>query len=248
MSMHRECVRQQLYRITFDKYIEQYNKLENYQRAQICFRSFIQKLKTDFNQIKEAKLFRFLLWLKQAAGINYADDWNFEALEIKSHLNQFGIEAVEFFDDGFYVFSITFSDFISDYYNDFEDESGKPNLQVCCLTAHQFNKFIDYGLYLFATLLLKEDDAKDVDPDEVDEIIYCASQDKKLKAIVETNAKQIIDDKELFNGATDYEWQNVNYPYYRGATLLSFETMYLKFKEYKEIFKSNDKLVAVIPD
>lgn len=244
-----EALNSSLYKLPFDQYVEQYNAQHKaYDWAQLDVKKIIEKCKADVRQLRSTEVEEILHWLSHTNTNTPYKYWVYDEPEVAAKLKHFGFELFDDFDDRVYVFSFTYGNFLSSYYKDFNDD----DRHTTCLNDSEYQKFIEYGLYLIATLLLEFENHQYLDVNDLNDIITRYSEDEKLKSSVEEDVTEIMESAkteyyqsdpaktetgELVPGVLH---KNVVFPHYgRGAYIGDFQQVFFRLKNHKELLKDN---------
>jgi hypothetical protein len=241
------------YKVPFHKYVEQSNVEEQREGSSLDADEILRKATTDIVLLSVDELFEIICWLNYANKDVPVDDLKFRDSTTKKCLNDFGFELIKDFGDQNRTFLFALGDFFMDYYNDFEGTER----EIGCLSSQEFLVFIDYALFLYATLLLIEGYYYNNNV-ELESIIKRSSGDAKLKAIVDKQSAAVIRSKRQLpdywssthfdNGRVEEVLQrgDMVYHYYSEATIVSFDSALRLFQRLKKALLENQHHIYVL--
>lgn len=179
---------------SFDDYVTQNNiKYERITWSKLDAKEILLKLATDFDQLSRDEFWEILMWLNYSTAADPAWGLQFEDEKVEAKLNEFGFNLIEDFQDNTRVFLFAMGDFLDQVFNDMCDETRK----YASLTNVEFNLFLDYVRYLYATVLIgtAEESGYSLELDDLSEIINKSSKDSLLKRLVAEKSEEIISTK-----------------------------------------------------
>ena len=181
----------------FEKYVIQKNIEQKRINTwlQLDAEAILLKIKTDLHQLSHDEFWEILMWLNYSTAEDPSWGLQFKSEKVNAKLHEFGFNYIEDFQDNTRVFLFALGDFKHDVYNSSWDETR----EYACLTHEEFNLFLDYISYLYATVLISsnEEYSNRSDYQQFAKIITECSKDPLLKRLVTEHSEEIISTKSV---------------------------------------------------